>query len=276
MNHNKVNRYYRKPQSNINQDKLCIRCFCIGHRREDGCGSNEPHIACSQCFRMNIFSQNCVCSNCFKTLSQKGMTLRLSDGKCPRPYIDVIFGGRIIPALINTSSYRSSINLEALELINAERRLAELSEFTYPGTLEYKIRRRNRTLTLLFTINATQPQLLKVGMQFLMRSGFALTIDRVTISQRSAVTTNPYTIDFLYNRPQGYQLRQLLKRRKLPMYTEYVEGLLPELQEKPEITVHNEYYNPDAVASEESDGPKIQEDVLSLDADEEDLRMFED
>lgn len=271
MNNNKIHRNYRKRRNNF-PEKLCIRCFSLGHLREDGCGNNEPQIACSKCYRMNLFSQNCVCSNIIRTNAQKGMTLRLSDESCPRPYIDVIFGGKVIPALINTSSYKSSINLEALDLINAERRKAELSEFSYPGTLEYTICRRNRYLKLLFTISNNQPQLLKLGMQFLMKSGFSMTVDRVTISHKSAVTTSPLTIDFLYNRPQGFQLRKYVKKRKMAMYTEYVEGISPGLQGTNEVTITNEYYEPDVVEENSED---VKEDILDIDTSADDIQMFE-
>lgn len=287
MERGRIDRYYRSRggfnqrrfsvngqklnQSRSNQNKICLRCFQTGHWRGADCESRDPKVACGSCFRMNYFSVDCPhCTQKGEISFSDGMTLRLSDHPQPRPYIDVIFGDKTYPALINTSIFRSRINLEALEVINQERRHAGQNEIQYPGLVNYTIRRRHREFNLVFAIRPTQRNPITVGMDFLFKTGFSFTVDRVCINQRSAVTKTPTTIDFLYNRPQGRNLAHWLQNMNSPMYHSYEQGTYPVLKEEPEVTISNEYYQ-----SEDSEEDN-QDDVLNINLDDDDRRMLDD
>lgn len=284
----RINRHYRSrggsnqnrsKRGGINQTrtllkpKLCVRCFEMGHWRGPNCKSINPNMACGKCFRMNFFAIDCP--HCAKnpTVGVKdGMTLRLCGQVQPRLFIDVIFGGKTFPALINTSIYRSRINLEALAIINEERRHANLSKIRPSGLINYTIRRRRRELNLSFVIKPNQREMVIVGMDFLFKTGFSLTIDRVTITQRSAVTKSPTTIDFLYNRPQGSQLFNWMEIMNYPMYHPYERDSVPILKEMPEVTISNEYYHSE---EDEVEDDESEQDIIDINLDDEDRKMVE-
>lgn len=282
MERGRIERYYRSRggfnqrrvfRDNIrsNHNKICLRCFQSGHWRGVDCESRDPKVACGSCFRMNYFSIDCPhCKQKGDETFSDGMTLRLSDHPQPRPYIDVIFGNKTYPALINTSIFRSRINLDVLTIINEERLQEGQHEIRVNGLVTHTIRRRHREFNLVFAIRPKQRKPIIVGMDFLFKTGFSLTVDRVSINQRSAVTKTPTTIDFLYNRPQGSHLSRWLQNNNSPMYYAYEPGSNPTLKEEPEVSINNEYYQPEDSAEETGD------DILSINLDEEDRRILED
>lgn len=277
MERGRIERYYRsrggfnQRRVSRNHNKICLRCFQTGHWRGVDCESRDPKVACGSCFRMNYFSIDCPhCTQKEEITFTDGMTLRLSDQPQPRPYIDVIVGSKTYPALINTSIFRSRINLEVLTAINEERLQKEQPEIPCSGLITHTIRRRHREFNLVFAIRPQQSKPIIVGMDFLFKTGFSLTVDRVSINQRSAVTKTPKTIDFLYNRPQGHHLSRWLQNNNFPMYHAYESGSDPILKEEPEVTINNEYYQSDDNVEETGD------DILKIHLDEEDRRIFED
>lgn len=94
-----ITRHFHNRQS-INMKQFCLRCFEFGHRRENQC-TNDPIVACGVCCRTNFFTRDCPCSK----QNQDGMTLRLSDGPTPKPYIDITISSNIYPALLSTSIF---------------------------------------------------------------------------------------------------------------------------------------------------------------------------
>lgn len=272
FNQRRVSRDNHKTNNiQSNHNKICLRCFQIGHWRGVHCESRDPKVACGSCFRMNYFSIDCPhCKQKGNVTMTDGMTLRLSDHPQPRPYIDVIFNNKTYPALINTSIFRSRINLDVLNVINEERRQEGLHEIQFFGLVTHTIRRRHREFNLVFAIRPKQRKPIIVGMDFLFKTGFSLTVDRVSINQRSAVTTTPTTIEFLYNRPQGHHLSRWLQHNNSPMYHAYESGSDPILKEEPEITINNEYYESEDSAEETED------DILDIHLDDEDRRILED
>lgn len=102
-------------------------------------------------------------------------------------------------------------------------------------------------------------------MDFMMKIGFSLTMDRVHINHHSPVTSSPNTIDFLYNMNHGRFIRRYKKRRNEPMYKKYLRGDLPQLEEQPEVVIQ---YN---VEANEEESIYSDEDILELHAEDENL-----
>lgn len=267
MNRGKVNRYYRNRRNQISRP--CLRCFQMGHSHKTCCTTginSEAKIACGRCFRMNFFTVDCPCDS--KNQNRHftdGMTLRLSNGNLPRIYIDVLFGDSTFAALINTGIVLSRINYNALEIINSQRRADNLPEIQYPSIVNHTIRRRQKEFSLSFEICPDQAEMIVLGMNFLLKSGFSLTVDSVQINHRSPSTSSPDTVDFLYNHQQGTNIRRWLLAINRPLFNSYHRGSNPTLQNGMPVEIRNEY----------CEDPK-NEEILEIHPDEDDMRLLED
>lgn len=273
MNRRRINRHY-KVKNTFNRSQICFRCFKKGHTRGRDCASNDPFVACGRCFRLNYFTVDCICN---ENHNQKdfsdGMTLRLSDGRKPRPYIDIILGNTTCPALIDTGIFKAKINLEALSIINRIRYDKGLTMLNYPSIVKFPIRRRQKEVMLSFDIRPQQKPIIIIGMEFLMKVGFSFCIDSVEINQRSPITSTPTITDFLYNHIQGRELKEWIEASNKPMYHSYEPGLNPILQEEPRISIENNYYNIDN--GNYMDVPDEEDDILDLHPDDEDLEILQ-
>lgn len=264
MNRGRISRQYRSNRRGAgtmpNRD-FCLRCLQFGHHRQ--CCRNDPLVSCGSCFRAYFFGTECACKN----THIDRMTLRLIGGQeHPRPCIDVMIGFESYEALINLSTSRTTINVEVLNHINSLRNLTNLPVANCPGLVEFAIRRRQKQITLTLEICENQLDPVILGMDFLMGTGFSLTMDRVSLNENSPVIENPKTVDFLYNLPQGRSLKNWLQNHNRPMYNKYQKGHLPTLQEEPFVIINN---RPDE--NNEEIEAVIDEDVLEIHADNEDF-----
>lgn len=238
--------------------EFCLRCLQFGHHRY-GC-RNDPLVSCGSCFRAYFFATECPCHN----PQNDQMTLRLIGGQnYPRPCIDIMIGFESYEALINLSKSTTTINLEVLNHINSLRNLTKLPEFTYPGFVEFPIRRRFKQITLQLEIKDDQVDPVILGMDFLMGTGFSLTMDRVSINENSPVIKNSKMVDFLYNLPKGRFLKNWLQKCNRPMYNQYQKGHLPSLQLEPVVCINNYQHEEEELAADK--------DILDIHTDIEDL-----
>lgn len=263
MNRERLNRHY-KSHNSLNRSQICLRCFKRGHTRGKACGNNDPYVACGRCFRLNYFTVDCICNE-FNTQHNliDGMALRLSDANTPRMYIDIIIGNTTCPALIDTGSFRGKLNREAVSIVNEDRKIRGLKPLSHLQKFNIPIRRRRKEIILTFDIRSREKQMVTVGMEFLMKVGFSLTIDSVRINQRSPITSSSDSIDFLYNHVQGEQLRNWLEQENKPLYGAYKTNSQPTLEEEPRVIIENEYYTDD------------KNDILEIHPDEEDLQLMD-
>lgn len=256
MNGGRIARHYRHRQGGQVARNICLRCFQFGHRKGPHC-RNDPLVTCGKCYRAYIFTTDCSCERSTK----EDMTLRLVAGTIhPRPVIDVTVGIKTFEAFINMSIERTTINLDVLRHINECNRMINVPNVANQELVEYPIRRRYRQAILQLQIHEHQNDPIILGMDYFMIMGFDLTTDRVTINQRSPVLACSKTVDFLYNRPEGSNLRTWLEENNRPMYQEYQKEEQPQIQEEQRVFIENEQID------EERDA-----DILELHAAEEDL-----
>ncbi|KAL5276764.1 hypothetical protein ACFFRR_002157 [Megaselia abdita] len=183
----------------------------------------------------------------------------------PRPVIDVTVGIRTYEAFINMSIERSRINLEVLHHIQDCNRMINVSndDFIDNEPIEFPVRRRHRQAVLKLEIHITQIESIILGMDYFMVMGFNFIMDRVSINQRSPVLTCPKTIDFIYNHPEGKDLREWLQENDRPVYREYKKDEQTGLQEEPRVFINND----------SSDTEPEDADILQLNAEESDLNF---
>lgn len=202
------------------------------------------------------------------------MTLRLvADQKYPRPCIDVTIGYHTYAAFVNQSTDQTTINQDVLNRINSLRIHMDLPPIASPNLVEITIKRRDKQVTLEVETVETQKDPIVLGNDFMMGSGFSLSMDGIAINERSPVIDSPDTIDFIYNLEQGQSLRKWLEENERPMYNQYVFGQEPTLQQEPRVVVA---YLPSETEEEAENetGTVSDADVLQLHAETEDLEDF--
>lgn len=192
------------------------------------------------------------------------MTLRMVSGATyPRPVIDVTMGIHTYEAFINMSIENTRISLEVLNQINECKALLNEEPFTINTRVEFPIRRRNHQTNVLLDIQEHQTDPVILGMDFFMNMGFKLVADHVEINERSPVMNCPKSIDYLYNKPQGRDLRTWLQETHQPIHTGYT---------KEETTEENINHNNNTDAQENA---YDSDDILELHASDEDLNLNE-
>lgn len=270
MNRGRIQRHYRRGSRKAVD--LCLRCFKFGHHRRS-C-RNEPIVTCGNCFRAYYFSTECPCNQ----NDTNGMSLRLVGGESfPRPCIDVMIGNNTYEALINQSKSRTTINQEVLNYINFLQEQNNLPTFNPNEIINFALKRRQKEVLVEMEMVALQTNPIVIGMEFLIKTGFELTIDNVSINQHSPVLESPTTINFLYNLVQGEMLRSWMATRNKPMYNRYRKGNHPLLQEEPRVIIqnndHQNHPNPEhqhqAQHNIDSDG-----DAIELHTDTDDLDLL--
>lgn len=236
MNQGRISRHYRNRRGMDVARNLCLRCFKFGHRRGPQC-KNDPLVTCGKCYRVYMFTKDCA----HEKSTQEEMTLRLVSGnQFPRPIIDVTIGIKSYEALINMTIEKTRISLDVLEHINECQALINEPQFNFhTDIVEFTIRRRNSHTLLQLDVLEHQTDSVILGMDFFIRNGFNLTVDRVSINERSPVMKCPKSIDFLYNQPQGQELHSWLQENNRPTYNEYKKGEHPELIEEPRVVIEN-------------------------------------
>lgn len=226
---------------------------------------NEPIVTCGHCFRAYYFSTECPCNQ----NDQHGMTLRMVGGEpYPRPCIDVMIGNNSYEALINQSKSRTTINLEVFNYINFLKEQNNLPASATNEVITFNIKRRQKEVLVEIEINENQNDPIVIGMEFLIKTGFNLTIDKVTVNQSSPVIENSTTVNFLYNLEHGDRLRSWLETNNKPLYHSYKKGDQALLQEEPRVIIDNERHNQQIPEHQPVDRDN---DILDLDTDVDDL-----
>lgn len=267
MNRDRVHRRYRRGSKKA--PNLCLRCFQFGHYRNN-C-KNEPIVTCGNCFRAYYFSTECPCNQ----NDQGGMTLRMVGGEpFPRPCIDVMIGNNTYEALLNQSKSRTTINLEVLNYINFLKEQNNLPTTTSDEITNFNIKRRQKEVMVEIEVNENQTDPIIIGMEFLIRTGFDLTVDKVSVNQFSPVVDNSTTVDFLYNLSQGNRLRSWLEARNRPLYNKYQKGEPALLQEEPRIVINNDQNQQEEHEHQHQNHPESDVDVLDLHTDTDDLDIL--
>lgn len=268
MNSGRIHRHYRSRRGVEISREICLRCFQFGHRRHS-C-RNEPIVTCGKCYRVYIFTQDCLCTH----HSKKEMTLRMVAGSTyPRPVIDVTIGIKTYEAFINMSMEITTISFDVFEHINECKAIMNEAPFILPTPVNFPVRRHNKQATLALNVQELQITPVILGMDFFMNIGFTLTADRVSINERSPVMSCPKTIDFLYNQPHGEDLHAWLTENHRPTFSQYTKGEQPELTEEQRVYINNNNINNDNNNNIQDPTDKSDPDVLQLHPSDADLNI---
>lgn len=188
---------------------LCFNCFRLGHI-DDECSAVGVR-ACTNCYRVNVKTTECNCTN--RKLPLPPQQLRfVGDHIGPFWYIDVKILDQVVHAKINTSIKRCRVS-QALALYiqaGSKESIDERIEIRVP------IRRNGITYEIRCQVSEAQEDLLEVGTAFLKFFGFKFTFDGATLSsEHSHIASHPSELEYVYNIPTiGKDLREFLTQKR--------------------------------------------------------------
>lgn len=193
----------------ICSNSICDICF-QKHSPRVSC-TNSEIIACNSCFRLNVRSSNCTCEHYAYNSPQ---ILRLVGSKSsPFWYVDVQIFDQAFPAMINTSIIKCRISLQ----------LSVWIQMTSNGVVDDDAtqilvpisREDGRIAEVKCDINKSQTEMIELGQQYLKYFGYTLTLGNDTInSQTSPIAKHSQEVNFIYNLPEGQDLRNYLNKSR--------------------------------------------------------------
>lgn len=193
----------------ITINSLCLNCFQRGHDNDD-CSNFGIH-ACTKCYRFNVATAQCNCTN--RKQPDPPQLLRLvGDHIGPHWYIDVKILDKVVHAMINTSIKRCRINQNFALWIQS----CSKESIDDRGEIHVPIKRKATTYEIRCQILESQANLLEVGTAFLKYFGFRFTFDGTTISSdHSHIASHPSETEYVYNVPAiGKDLREFLTQKR--------------------------------------------------------------
>lgn len=191
----------------------CFYCYRTEHSSSERC-PNDGLIACTKCFRVNVFSNGCNCTD--RRQAEPPQVLRqIGKPKAPKWFTDVQILNRLFPAMINTSITRcqvSSAFSDWWQLVSKTKK-DDNSEL-----LMIEIQRKGRRLRVTCDIvhDLGDDIHIHLGTELLTFLGYTFTLENITIkSKHSPVLSSPYEIEYVYNLPRlGEDLRTYLSRKR--------------------------------------------------------------
>lgn len=189
------------------EEDLCLNCYRTGHHRQS-C-TYQGIIACSICFRANVFTQTCNCKKPHKPKPKQ--TLRFVEDNLM--YIDVEIHGREFQALINTSSKITRIGNTVLNWL-FERGYSSKEE--HPSYLTIPIITHGQPIKITCKVQRFLENSMELGTDFLARQGFKFQLGNLQLdSRRSPIMRGPSQYEYLYNmKPWGDTLKHYLERKE--------------------------------------------------------------
>ncbi|KAL5290010.1 hypothetical protein ACFFRR_009791 [Megaselia abdita] len=88
--------------------KPFFHCSRLGHSLKEFC-PNDGMITCTKCFRVNVFSTGCNCSDRIQP-DPPQILRQIGRPKAHKWYTDVSVHDRLFPAMINTSITRCQVS----------------------------------------------------------------------------------------------------------------------------------------------------------------------
>ena len=191
-------------------EKPCFHCYQSGHSRTTKCTSNGI-IACTSCFRLNVFSKKCTCKNLQNGSSQQ--VLRIVGNKTMHKwYLDITIFDIIMPARINPLIARSQVSQSFANWLQANNH----QPHDDTTTIIIITRRQGRMMRIECDISSSQDEHIQLGMDFMIQIGYTFTMKGVSIvSNNTPVMSNKYETEYVYNLPSvGKDLRNYLNNKR--------------------------------------------------------------
>lgn len=190
-------------------NSICDACF---HKHSPRTECTHPQLtACKSCFRVNVRSATCTCDHHMYSSPQ---ILRMVGQKSgPFWYVDIQIFDQAFPAMINTSILKCRVNHQLsvwLQITSNGVVDNEATEIIVPIT-----RKDGRIAEVCCDINKPQLEMMELGQQFLKYAGYVLTLGDDTIdSQQSPLAKDPQEVNYVYNLPEGQELRLHLNNNR--------------------------------------------------------------
>lgn len=208
------NRRRQEEAAERDQD-ICRSCFQVDHRRS-AC-NQVPIVACSECYKMNVFTTNCCQRNGREEIQGQRQVLRFAGFPIPRMFMDVNVLTVNIPALIDTGSERSSIDSYLANMMTDMQIFGDTEDCFKTSTgMSVPIGIRGTVHWMNCEIKRLPPTIhLVLGMDYFMMRPFSFTFENVTLnSRRNWPIRHHEETNYVYNTPRGQELRQYLGRRR--------------------------------------------------------------
>lgn len=187
---------YRHKTAKCTINKFCENCFNSDHSFLQ-CRL-PPTIRCNICYRANTETKNCDCENQGLIKNMQGLRL-VGDDSGPAPLIDVhIYTLRYV-ALVATNQSRTYISTKVVEDYDALQNIThiELHHEDQRVGLELHISIENRLVLHSCIIKKQQmPYDIIIGMDFLRKFGFSLSIGKFTINKFSPIFSTAEEIQY--------------------------------------------------------------------------------
>lgn len=193
--------------------EVCRRCYSTGHHRRFCNGI--PTVACSICFRLNVFTSDCCHPGAKKDIGGEVQVFRFCGGPIPRLFIDVSVFTNYVPALVNTGLIRSRINFKLADLLKRFQKFGDDQNclITFSG-IAVPIYCNGNLVWLDCETSRLAPTIhLELGMDYLTKCPFELKLYSVSLnSEKHWVTRHNEEFGYVYNHPRGIQLRRFLSK----------------------------------------------------------------
>lgn len=196
------NRQKNAAADNVN---ICRRCFKTDHHRNN-C-TQAPVVACSSCYKLNVFTTSCCQRNTRDITDQQLQTFRFAGFPVPRMFIDLNIFTKNIPALVCTGLVRSKVNLTLAKFIKGIEAFTDVEWVTEDG-IDVPIYKRGNTTILNCKIENLEPGIhMVLGMDYIMSRPFRCTFDNITLNSRANWAVSHHEmVNYAYNLPRGNEL----------------------------------------------------------------------
>lgn len=189
---------------------ICRRCFQTNHNRRFCVG--VPTVACSICFRLNVFTTWCCGRKNREEIAGQRQAFRFA-GTPPRPFIDVNVMTMNIPALFDPGSPRSRIDSRLAQELKKFEIFCDPPDNFYTSTgMSVPIGIRGDIFWLDCQVTSLEPTVhLALGMDYFMHNPFEVKFDTVKLHSANLwKTAHHEQIAYVYNTTRGASLRTWL------------------------------------------------------------------
>ena len=201
------------------QQQICRRCYDTDHSRTE-C-DRTGIVACSICYRMNVFTSNCCERGKYKEITDvQHQVFRLAGTPIPQLFVDVEIFMKNIPGLVNTGSTQTKISPQLFNYIISFDELIADKKRESQKFIMVPITLRKSTFDIKCKVEHLTPKIhLELGMDYLMQRPFEFKFDNITLNSRQSwVADSHEEFDYLYNKPKGKKLKTFLRKKEQDLF----------------------------------------------------------
>lgn len=203
----------RRREFDAEMDRdICRRCYQPDHNRRQCSGVGT--VACSICFRLNVFTTWCCARGIREEIAGQRQVFRFV-GNPPRAFVDVNVMTMNVPALFDSGSIRSRIDAKlACELSTFQVFCDRPDNFSTPTGMSVPIGIRGQIMWIdCLVVPQIEPTIhLALGMDYFSCNPFEISFDSVKLNSARVWTNSHHEeIAYAYNHPRGTPLRMWLR-----------------------------------------------------------------